>query len=338
MADQAAVVEVDLRVECQQFAIAGNDQRVDFGQAAVELTNRRQRDRMKWSAARNGVPVSPRRTASLRAWKLARPVSGWNGSRKISSGVSAATCSILTPPSLRNHQHGPLCGPVDGHTQVEFAGDVAAGLHQHAADRLPFGAGLHSHQRLAQQIPGDRRRLLGTPHKLDAMLLGCVFTVPLPRPPAWIWALTTATSPANSRCASAASPAVVDHDARWHRHAPIAKDLLGLVFVDLHRRTVDRSARTWPTHRSPEYRLANGGRSTSADLTSPGIVALITGRGVQRESIVQKKTPASQRLREAGVGWTTAAEVALVSSLLQQNPVGRIASAVYSKRPASINR
>ena len=47
-------------------------------------------------------------------------------------------------------------------------------------------------------VLGDGCRFVRGPDQLDAVLIRCSATVPLPRPPAWICALTTATAPPNS--------------------------------------------------------------------------------------------------------------------------------------------
>ena len=71
--------------------------------------------------------------------------------------------------------------------EVELALDVAAGLDVEACcTTRPLGAGLVRDQRLAEQLLGEPSR---TPPSAERTSL----TPPaLPRPPAWICALTTA--------------------------------------------------------------------------------------------------------------------------------------------------
>ena len=81
VAEEGVVVEVELGVERQQVALAGDDQRVDLGERAVEL------DEQSWRAPTKncrGLGSSPGRQAERRArasaaWKGCRPMVGANG-------------------------------------------------------------------------------------------------------------------------------------------------------------------------------------------------------------------------------------------------------------------
>ena len=66
---------------------------------------------------------------------------------------------------------------------------------------------------------------------------------PLPRPPAWICALTT-TGPPSSFAMARGFFGGVGHAALRHGHAVLREQFFGLVFVDLHRGSFWRSPRT----------------------------------------------------------------------------------------------
>ena len=142
---------------------------------------------------------------------------------------------MFTPPSLETISTGMAGGAVDDDAQVQLAGDVAAGLDEHAADRLAFGAGLNRDQLVAEQ---RSRRLLAPLRRLctscTPRCFGLSLIVPLPRPPAWIWALTTASGPPSCLNAAAASSGVRGDDALRHGDAGLAEQFFGLKFVNFH--------------------------------------------------------------------------------------------------------
>ena len=106
--------------------------------------------------------------------------------------------------------------------------DVGAFLDEEAAHLLALGAGLVRVELHAEDL---RRRAGSTSSSERASLT----PPPLPRPPAWICALTTQTEPP-SFCAASRRLANAERGvAARHRDAETGKDFLALVFVDLHR-------------------------------------------------------------------------------------------------------
>ncbi len=89
-------------------------------------------------------------------------------------------------------------------------------------------------------------RLVATWRASSALLTSCTpccsgfsLIVPLPRPPAWIWAFTTAIGePSCVECRGGFVPSA-GHDALGHSHSGLAKDLLRLEFVNLHAFSFD---------------------------------------------------------------------------------------------------
>ena len=88
----------------------------------------------------------------------------------------------------RGHEHRALAGAIDDDAQIKFLLDAHALLDQHAPDRAAFGPGLVGDQIHADDLVGKFLGFRGT--------VGASLTPPpLPRPPAWICALTTTVPP-----------------------------------------------------------------------------------------------------------------------------------------------
>ena len=81
-------------------------------------------------------PESPSALQTFRAWKSARPRPTSIGSRWIFSGVFSRDGLDLDAALGRGHQDRALQAAVDGHAEVELAGDVVADGHQHLGDGL----------------------------------------------------------------------------------------------------------------------------------------------------------------------------------------------------------
>ena len=142
---------------------------------------------------------------------------------------------MFMPPALRGHEHGQAGGAVDDDAEVELAGDVAAGFDEDAADGLAFGAGLDRDELVVEQIPGDCGGVFGGLRRVGRRVAcGLSLIVPLPRPPAWIWAFTTASGPPSCLNAAEASSAVVATMPCGTATPASRRSCLALVFVDLH--------------------------------------------------------------------------------------------------------
>jgi hypothetical protein len=91
------------------------------------------------------------------------------------------------PPSVDAMTHDAARLAVDEHREVELARDVEALLDVEALDLLALGAGLLGDERACRGSSGDG---LPRPRRRPCDLHAAA----LPRPPAWICALTTTTS------------------------------------------------------------------------------------------------------------------------------------------------
>ena len=87
---------------------------------------------------------------------------------------------------------------------------------------------------LPSKEPADCGGFLAALDELDAALLELSLIVPLPRPPAWIWAFTTASLPPSWSKAAAASSGGGGDDAGRHGDPRLAEELLALIFVNFH--------------------------------------------------------------------------------------------------------
>ncbi len=191
---------------------------------------------MNRSAERTLGPVSPSFAHSLRTWKLCRPIGRIEMLLEDPLAVSRPPPS-RSPRRLRSTPSAPVSrrrGP------ARCPGTIRGrcrSLFRPSTCRTVWPAG--PVWIVTSFLPSNRPATVAASSALRTSCTprwsGSPRIVPLPRPPAWICDLTTATAAPSSRNASAASSAVRDNDARQHSHARIAKNLLGLEFVDFHQ-------------------------------------------------------------------------------------------------------
>ena len=169
--------------------ISTSERRVSTKRASSAVDERRR----PWPQLLRRAP-SP--NASLRAWKPARPTAGSIASRRIFSGVFAATSSISTPPS----------GDAMTSTRPDRAVERPRRGRARARCRSP-----------PRRAPGGRpcprgpvwcvtsvlpRIFSASRARLGRRSCTTLTPPPLPRPPAWICALTTTTGVPSSFAAA----------------------------------------------------------------------------------------------------------------------------------------
>jgi len=134
-----------------------------------------------------------------------------------------------------HHQHGVGGGAVDHDTQVQFAGDITAFFDQHLPDGLAFRTGLYGRQAVPQQASCCVGGLFGAAHQLDPALFGEFENLPFPATTGMNLGLDDGDRRAQFAKCRGRFVRASGHDTTQHRYASVAKDLLGLEFVDFHR-------------------------------------------------------------------------------------------------------
>ncbi len=140
------------------------------------------------------------------------------------------------PPLARCDQHGRSGGAIDDDAQVQFACDATPFLDEHAAHDLACRPGLDGDQRVTQETVCRLACLLRAMHDLDAVLRRVVLDRPFASPAGMDLGLDHGQSAAEFMECVDRRLRRIGHDASGHLDARLAKDLLGLVFVDFHRR------------------------------------------------------------------------------------------------------
>ena len=160
----------------------------------------------------------------------------------------AATSSISMPPAAEAMKTGLPLRAVEHDAEVEFALDGQRLFDQQALHDAAFGAGLVRDQRHAEDLVGDARRL-------RAASLATLTPPPLPRPPAWICALTTTLPPMFLRGRLGFFHRE-RHLAARHRDIVFGQDGLGLILVNFHGDA--RAVLVWPdkAQRIPNYSMS----------------------------------------------------------------------------------
>ena len=125
--EHRVVVEGHLRVEREQVALLGDDQRVDLDERGVAADERaverlQQLDRLADLRRLRGRG----RRRSCAPGSRCRPMPGSTYSLRIRCGVFSATSSMSMPPAELAMSTGALRGAIDEHAEVELADDLPA--------------------------------------------------------------------------------------------------------------------------------------------------------------------------------------------------------------------
>ncbi len=139
-----------------------------------------------------------------------------------------------------DHQHRQRRGPIDDDAQVQLAGNVAALFDQHLVDLLASRTGLNCHQVVAQQGSGDFLGFGGAFDQFDPVLLGFFLDGALAASAGVDLCLDDRDRAAELRVGGSRFVGRARHDAARHGDMGVAKELLGLIFVDFHARREKR--------------------------------------------------------------------------------------------------
>ena len=148
------------------------------------------------------------------------PVAGSIATFRIFSGVLCGDLLDLHAALGRGHHGDAGGGAVDQHAEIQLALDVAAFLDIEALDFLAGRTGLLGHEDVAEHLLGVRRTSsTDLTTRTPPLPSGLSAKRPAPRPPAWIWDLTTQTGPPSSLATCLGlGGGVGDAAARHRRH------------------------------------------------------------------------------------------------------------------------
>ena len=144
------------------------------------------------------APLRPRPRATARAWNGWSPSSGSIGDAEDRLRVLRGDLLDVHAALRGGHDDRLPLGAVEGDRDVQLLGDVGGLLDEDLADELPLGAGLVGDELHAEDLA--RRAARASSGDLASLT-----PPPLPRPPAWIWALTTHRPPSSSQIFAASS-------------------------------------------------------------------------------------------------------------------------------------
>ena len=142
------------------------------------------------------------------------------------------------PPSVEAISTGPPRRAVDHRHQIQLAGDRAAFLDQHAADDLAFRPGLDGDKRMAENVGRRLFGLFAAADQLHAALRGDLLDRALATSAGVDLGLDYGhrRGQLGERRRRGGGLGRFGHDPARHGHARLAKNLLGLEFVNLHWR------------------------------------------------------------------------------------------------------
>ena len=197
VAEQGVVVEGHLGVEGDHVALGRDHQGIDLGQAAV-LVEEHAGQGGHHRLGLGGLLGTEAQSIGQPP-RLERQQPSLRLNRHLEDFLRAAGRDLFDLDAAlgTGHHDRQAHGPVHDHAEVDFASDVGRVLHQHLADALALFAGLLGDQRMLEPMTSatwptsSRERMNLTPPQSLPLSL----KRPLPRPPAWICALSTTGPP-----------------------------------------------------------------------------------------------------------------------------------------------
>ena len=204
-------IEADLGVEHLQFAVRRHRQRIDFDLRGVGADKR-------IIQLGDDILGLLGEVAGQAEGRCHRTAVVWHDTRCRIDGqrfdlFGRVVCHGFDVHAAlgRYDQRDAPGGAVDEQRQIEFLVDVDAVGDVEPVDLLAVRPGLDGDERVAEHVGRRPADLVGTARQPDPALgLGRQFdlNLPLPRPPAWICALTTYSGPGSLAAAATASSTV----------------------------------------------------------------------------------------------------------------------------------
>src|SRR5690606_23509264 len=145
-------VEVHLRVERQHLAVAGDDQRVDFGQARVGFPECLVQRLQHLTALVDGALGNTDLAGNVFGFGVGQTGERIDEHLVDFLGRLGGDFFDVHTAFAGGHQRHALGAAIDDHADVQFFLDVGAFLDQQTTDLLAFGAGLVRHQLHTEDI------------------------------------------------------------------------------------------------------------------------------------------------------------------------------------------
>ncbi len=228
VAIQRVVVEVHLRVEREQVAGLGDDERVDLENRRVGRDEGVVERQHHLDALLERIAAQAEREAEL--LRLERlQADAWIDEDLVDLlGMLFGDLLDLDAALFADHEDDALRGAIEDEPEIQLAIDGETFFDEEPKDLLAAGAGLIRDERLAEQLARDRLGFGARLGKLDAAGLAAAAGVNLRLDDGNGAAepLGDVVSFFGSKC----------HFPAGHRHAVFRKDSFSLVFVNLHKR------------------------------------------------------------------------------------------------------
>ena len=226
MAVEGVVVEIDLAVERDELAFAGDDQRIDLHQRRVGLDERPVQRLQEWPQDLGAVGAQAQAESQLAHLKRLQARGRANRLAQNGRGILVGDFFDLHAAGSAGHDDRRFDGAVHQDAQVQLALDVLALFDEQALHQAAFRAGLRRDQRHAQNLGGELLRFVHRARQLDAAALAAPAGVNL--------RLHHDHLGAQALGDAAGVFGFGHHLAARRGNAEAAENLLGLIFVNLH--------------------------------------------------------------------------------------------------------
>ena len=224
---ERVVVEVHLRVERQQVAVGGHDQRVDLDHRRVGALERlvEREHQLGGLAGLRGVQAQRKRQLA----SLERHQAGARADVLLEDAVRRLRRDLFDVHAAvgAGHENRARRSAVEDERQVELARDPQPLFHEHARDQAAFRTGLVRLERHADHVARDPLGFVGVLGQLHAAALAASAGMNL--------RLDDDGAAAEPPGNLAGLGRVERHLALRNGHAIPREDGLGLIFVDFHR-------------------------------------------------------------------------------------------------------